>query len=517
MIVDSMSLEKNILIYASHYEHINRGCMEAILQKFHDTPFRLIVVRCNDSHRACYLNQCLASADKNFRSNHAAACAVCVANQSVFDYYSSYCQIPVSTIHIPAADTNESVSLEMTQLVNYCLPIIGERDLANRLNADPSIVALCHRYCDSVYIFVALLRAVLGELASIRKDTSCLEKYVRLVISKLSSLFPVYQYLKSSLDFDLIDHAYIFNGRFLVGKILSTFCDHFDISWSCYEGSFEWGPAATRYNFVDQGSLQNFNARSSTLHGYAALRRSEQNDAASILSGCRALKDRVLRKKQSAGYRLFVDHQFGSKHVGSGFVLFLTTSLFEFYLTDDFLDEGVSDQLAMLRQVILCLPPSQSIVIREHPNSSGADGEFKERMRHIVSTTLPCHRYQFIPSEEQVDTYRLMREASVVVGASSMALAEALFLSVPMYFLSPAIYSEYLPQRYCQWSDLHRLRQCLAQPQLPTIEEIKDVSRYFTDYNSLFGGRPSAAPTMRELIPSIDVLRSCRHYNHLLP
>ena len=49
---------------------------------------------------------------------------------------------------------------------------------------------------------------------------------------------------------------------------------------------------------------------------------------------------KINRKKQSAGYRLFVDHQFVSKHVGSGFVLFLTTSLFEFYLTDDFLDNA---------------------------------------------------------------------------------------------------------------------------------------------------------------------------------
>jgi len=103
-----------------------------------------------------------------------------------------------------------------------------------------------------------------------------------------------------------------------------------------------------------------------------------------------------------------------------------------------------------------------------------------------------------------------------VVGSSSMALVEALFLSVPMYYLSPAIYSNYLPQRYCQWRDPHLLRQCLAQPTLPSLEEIRAVSRYFTDYNEQFGGRPSPAPTMGELIPSREVLRSCRHYDHLL-
>jgi hypothetical protein len=511
-----MSIEKNILVYASHYEHINRGCMEALLQKFPNFSLRLILVRCNDSHNVCYLNQCLASADKHFCCNYTAACSVCVANQSVFEHYASQLRIPISTIHVPEASCSDVVSSELAGLIKYCLPIISDPNLASRLNDHAGFLGVCCQYCDSAATFVALLRGVLGELASIRKDTSYLENCLELITLKLLSLFPVYRYLDSTLDFESIDHAFIFNGRFLLGKILSIFCDKHSISWSCYEGSFEWGPAATRYNFVEQGSLQNFRARASTLHGYAALHRSDDVDASAVLHGCRSLKDRVLRKKQSAGYRLFVNHQFASKHVGSTFVLFLTTSLFEFFLTDDFLDDAGSDQLAMLRQVIHCLPPTQTIVIREHPNSSGADAQFKQRMRQLVSTLLPSQRYQFIPSEEQADTYLLMREASVVVGASSMALVEALFLSVPMYFLSPAIYSNYLPHRYCEWSDPNSLRQCLAQPRLPSLEEIRAVSRYFTDYNALFGGRPSVVPTMRDLIPSREVLRSCRHYDHLL-
>ena len=96
------------------------------------------------------------------------------------------------------------------------------------------------------------------------------------------------------------------------------------------------------------------------LYRYSVLNRSQTEYDAAVLAGSRSLKDRVLRKKQSAGYRLFVDHQFSSKDVGSNFVLFLTTSLFEFFLTDDFLDEAKSDQLAMLREVILSLPSSRS-------------------------------------------------------------------------------------------------------------------------------------------------------------
>ena len=85
-------------------------------------------------------------------------------------------------------------------------------------------------------------------------------------------------------------------------------------------------------------------------------------------------------------------------------------------------------------------------------------------MRDLVSSMLPSHRYHFIASEEQIDTYSLMRDSRVVVGASSMALAEALFISVPMYFLSPAIYSYYLPQRYCPWSNSLMLHQSLLDP-----------------------------------------------------
>ena len=186
-------------------------------------------------------------------------------------------------------------------------------------------------------------------------------------------MFPIYKFLKENLDFCSIDHAFVFNGRFLLGKILSIFCHQHHVPYSCYEGSFEWGPTATRFNLVEHGSLQNFRARSATLYGYSSSNRSQSSHDSAVLTGCRSLKDRVLRKKQSAGYRLFIDSQFISKNVGSNYVLFLTTSLFEFFLTDDFLDGAGSDQLSMLRSVILCLPPSKKLVIREHPNSLGAD------------------------------------------------------------------------------------------------------------------------------------------------
>ena len=37
------------------------------------------------------------------------------------------------------------------------------------------------------------------------------------------------------------------------------------------------------------------------------LKCSSQQDSELILHGCRSLKDRVLKKKNSAGYRLFID------------------------------------------------------------------------------------------------------------------------------------------------------------------------------------------------------------------
>ena len=162
------------------------------------------------------------------------------------------------------------------------------------------------------------------------------------------------------------------------------------------------------------------------------------------------------------------------------------------------------------------MPKSTSLVIREHPNSSGADQEFKLKMRQLVTRMLPNDQFHFISSEEHVDTYLLMQAASVVIGSSSMALVEALFLSVPMYFLSPAIYSDYLPNRFCQWSDLESLRQRLTFPVIPTLDELRTACRYFYDYNALFGGQSLSTPGMLDLIPSREVLASCRHYDHLL-
>ena len=511
-----MANNQKILIYPSQYEHINRGCMENLLNRFAGSNIEITIIQCTNSHRACYLNKCLSNSGPDFSSNHLDACNVCVSNQSVFLHYAARLGIPCHTIALPALDNISHIPLELSDLLKFCLPSLSNKHLASKIYQSNALLSLCSQFCDSPEVFISLLRSVLGEIASIRKNTSFIETHLDLILLKLSSVLVVYEFIKHNVDFESYSYAYLFNGRFLLAKTLSIFCDQYSIPWSSFEGSFEWGPTASRYNLVDQASLQNFTARSSTLFNYAALNLTAQTSFRRTLLGCRSLKDRVLRKQQSAGYRLFVDHNFVHKDVGTSYVLFLTTSLFEFFLTDDFLDEGPSDQISMLKNIVLSLPESTNLVIREHPNSSGTDEQFKQKMRSLVSSMLPDNRFHFIASEEYVDTYLLMQAASVVIGSSSMALVEALFLSVPMYFLSPAIYSEYLPDRFCNWSDIDLLRNRLASPTLPTLDELRIVCRYFYDYNSLFGGQPLQTPSMLDLVPSRDVLSTCQHYDHLL-
>ena len=200
----------NILIYASHYEHINRGCMEDLLRRTYGLNIQLTVLQCNSSIHACYLNKCLASVGSDFHKNHPSACQVCISNQSVFQHYASKLNIPCSTIVVPQASNSPRYDRNLVSLVDFCLPSIGNASLSFLLKKDQFLSAVCCELCDSVDLFIFLLRGVLGELASIRKDTSHLEVYSDLILSKLSSLFPIYRYLKSNLSFESFDYVYIF-------------------------------------------------------------------------------------------------------------------------------------------------------------------------------------------------------------------------------------------------------------------------------------------------------------------
>lgn len=510
-----MSDLKHVLIYGSHFEHINRGCMEDLLRRFRGSEIKLTLLQCQSSHEGCYLNQCLSNSGLDFNYNVQPSCQVCVNNQSVFNEYASLLDIPFNTIYIPRSANNVFYSDDLINLVKTCLPSVANPNLASIIEGDPVLNSLCLDFCLSADFFVVLFRAVLGEVASIRKDTSYLERFLPLICVKLKSIFSVVQFIQQSIKFQDIDFSYIFNGRFLVGKTLSYFCQINSIPWSTYEGSFEWGPSATKYNLVDNGSLQNFTARSATLYHYS-------NDPSFLdfksksLMGSRILKDRVIRKKQSAGYKLFVRNDFKSAIIETPYLLFLTTSLFEFYLTDDFLDGAVSDQLSMIKQILSCIPDHLTLVIREHPNSINADSQFKSQVYNLVFSHLPSERVRIIKSEHNIDTYLLILGAEVVLGSSSMALAESIFLSVPTYYLSPSIFSKYIPSRYLPWRNKSTLSSSLYNPSLPTIPEIRSVCKYFFDYNQLFGGRPSSSALMRDLVPSIPILRSCRHYDHLI-
>ena len=119
-----MPVERNILVYASHFEHINRGCMEAIFSHHHHSSFRLTVVRCDDSHHACYLNQCLASADKEFSINLSSACSICVANQSVFDEYARKFRFNLYVTSVPSVSANYVLPADLKELIEYCLRLL---------------------------------------------------------------------------------------------------------------------------------------------------------------------------------------------------------------------------------------------------------------------------------------------------------------------------------------------------------------------------------------------------------
>jgi hypothetical protein len=87
-----------------------------------------------------------------------------------------------------------------------------------------------------------------------------------------------------------------------------------------------------------------------------------------------------------------------------------------------------------------------------------------------------------------IDTYKLVQGAKVVFGTSTMGIVESIFCSVPSYYLSPSIYSRYLPTRYL---DIHKtgidiINSTIINPKKIMISEIKNACLYYAEYNWLF-------------------------------
>ena len=140
--------------------------------------------------------------------------------------------------------------------------------------------------------------------------------------------------------------------------------------------------------------------------------------------------------------------------------------------------------------------------------------KFKERLIEAALKYNP--NLEIYYSEDLVDTYRLMQGAKVVFGTSTMGIVESIFCSVPSYYLSPAIYSKYLPTRYLDIRKikLEALVDAIVNPSRILISEIKSACLYYAEYNWLFANRNFSNTGIEENSLRIPHVKNIKKYGH---
>tara|TARA_B100000674_G_C37936190_1_gene960400 strand:+ start:798 stop:2324 length:1527 start_codon:yes stop_codon:yes gene_type:complete len=505
---------KNILIYSSQYEHINRGLLDYIENTYRLAKCKILLITCDNEISNCYLNHRLSNIDKIEHYNNEEACQTCINNQRSFIDYSEELAYKISEVKLSKEkyliEEDRQKNSEFIEEVKEKF----EEDLTEtHLNTEDYLI----KSYGSQESAMAIVRSAIGEYVSSIGTTDYINW--NIVSNKIFEAKNIYKQIADILVNEKIEKVFVFNGRFMNASIIIQAAKNNKIEFDSFESGHSWGPYSSSYSIVKNGAHQDFDARAETLYNYFREKEllSQYKEEDGIIQGKKMLYDRIFNKKQSGNYKLFVTNKFREDSIDKGeYVLFLHTSLFEFYVTRDYLKGGKSDQVAAMEELCKVLGKlKMKLILRFHPNSRGSDERFKERLIKAALKYNP--KTEIYHSEDLVDTYKLMQGAKVVLGTSTMGIVESIFCSVPSYYFSPAIYSRYLPTRHL---NIHQesprtLMDAIINPNKILISEIRNACLYYAEYNWLFNNinfSNTGIETRSLRIPHAKNIRKYGHY-----
>jgi len=506
-----------VLIVPSQYEHINRGIYVHLISTYPGTSLDISLIICRSAVNHCYLNYSGQHNPPPYAANSSSFCDACISNQLSISHYPRRHSLSLAAFHLEIPSSRQLSIL--FDLIAPLIPHLRQEHLSRRPQFPDEAIEPLRDYLPTLDSFLHIARAVIGEVVSINGTTDNINWSI--IHSKLSQAISLYRTLSDHITSFNPTLIYAFNGRFTVSALANSIADTHNIPYNTFESGHSWGPYSYTFSLTLNGTHQNFTRRSETLYEHYQTLCLQSPDLKARLTsyGFKSLYSRIYKKTNVSSYRLFVTKEYVQQSVVCGpYVLFLHTSLFEFYATTDYLDGALSDQISILNLLCQSLPPTHKLVLRFHPNSRNSDAYFKQKLIDILESSQID--YILIQSEANVDTYKLIMGSCCVFGSSSLSLVEALYMSVPAYYFSPSIYSKFLPSRRLlhpmPFSDI---RSLIITPRPVSCEEIRICSYYFACYNELFQlnhfhNRNISLANL--LTPPFHKLSSYMHYDSFL-
>ena len=503
-----------ILIYGSQYEHINRGLLDYLRNSYTFKDLQIILVVCRNSMSSCYINHRISNIEYGEHQNDMKSCNRCINNQRSFIDYKEEIDLNIRTVEIIDNPKIKKSTGEIQKFVASFSQIFDQVISEQDICLSDNLLKNFH----TLDTLISIARSAIGEYVSSRGSTDTINW--EIVANKIIEAQGIYSQINDLLIEENIDKVCVFNGRFMIASIIIEAAKQRGINYLSFESGHSWGPYASSYSIVENGRHQDFDARSSSLYNYYRRRELSKDYKRNevILNGKKMLYDRIFKKKQTGNYKLFVTSEYNEKQKDNeDYILFLHTSLFEFFATDDYLKDQRSDQIAIISKLSeVIAETNKKLIIRFHPNSKNSDKIFKNKIIDVLIKK--DVKFKVFHSEDLVDTYGLIMGATMVFGASTMGIVESIFCSRPSYYFSPAIYKCYLPSRYidlnCEgWSNI--IKEIISKPALISQEEIEQACLYYAEYNWLFENinYSNKGVEVQDLkIPSINQLNKYGHY-----
>jgi len=278
--------------------------------------------------------------------------------------------------------------------------------------------------------------AALSSLISkLREPAPDLRRCAVVLSRTLVSTLAVFRSLQSILDVEAPDHVYVFNGRFAILRAVVRACESKGVPFSTHD----------RGHDLEHYSLFADALPHSIAHMESAIRKAWEDAAGTVARDATAegfYHDRVARQ-QKDGYCLTggqVRGMLPPKWDSSrrNVAVFLSSEDEFAAIADEWENTLYVSQAKALQKIARDaeqLAPTPHLYVRMHPNMSNMENTQTAETRELAGKNVTL-----IPPEAPVDSYALLKNATVVLTFGSTVGIEAVFFGKPIILAGPAFY-----------------------------------------------------------------------------
>lgn len=411
---------KNALIYSAFGLFPMLEYELDIVQRLLHSGFHVKYITCEGDRSFCSANNPNIDSNERFLSLKCSACKSRVSKG--LDW------LQVDSDHLTVESFSASLSHDsfsrIVSIQDHCSQLLDNHDLTSlRLFLDSSVGFDLYDSC-------------CGQLITLTENVyvdpfKYKFLFLELVKQALTSFFGIKHQTSSAI----YDEIYIYNGRIAVYRPLLRFCQMHNLSFKTYEYPLN---DFTRYAVIPKNYIHDFDYFSRLLcHSHDCIGTDYDQEAATFW-----LKNRINRKLEGA-QNVFLNKKLSKLNVeykmpsetSDKYIAFFPSTIHEFACIPEFVENLPCSQSEAVRHLANAFP-STRIVVRLHPNSNDNDVFEFNSLYDSPQVTI-------IPPSSPVNSYSIIKQASLVIVYGSTIGVEAAYLGVPVISLAPSFYNAY--------------------------------------------------------------------------